>query len=322
MRKIFLTLIFTIMLIHAEEYMIGNGIKIPNSNIYIGGYITADFIKRHDNYNRLRIDDIAFITYSNLNRFSYLGEFEIKNGYFKEWGKKNSQTTNTHLKIERLYFNYIYSDKISFKVGKFSTPVGYWNLTPIGVLRDSASNPYLAYILYPKYSTAIQIDYQDYLHDEYLYTLMLQNNSDLDERYNNIIVKKHIVVGIENIKDDLSFKANIGHFRTKSNKSFYYFLLSTKYDQEKYHLTFEYGMRQKSVPYALYIEGVYHVDTKSDIITRFETYKIDEGAFRKEHIALLGYTYRPISAITYKAEYQLRSYKNESQLKLSFSILF
>ncbi len=322
MKQILLILLFVVVVLKSDEYQIGSGIKIPKLNIYVGGYITADYIQRRDDYNRLRIDDIALITYGNYKRFSYLSEFEIKDAYFKEWGKKKSEETNTHLKIERLYFDYVYSDKLEFRFGKFSTPAGYWNLTPIGALRDSASNPYLAYILYPRYSTGLQVSYEDHLNSGLAYTMMIQNNDDLDDRYNNILIKQHSVAGVEHVGEDISVKANIGYFQTKSTTKFYYFLLSAQYDQPKYQLTAEYGARNKSVPYSLYVQGVYHIASKHDIIGRFENYKIDEGAYRNEKIGVLGYTYRPISPITYKAEYQLRSYTNESQLKLSFSILF
>ncbi len=326
MKQILWLLLFFISIAKASEYKIGNGVQIGNLPIYAGGYITLDYIKREDNYNRFRIDDIALITYGNHKRLSYLIELEIKDSYIKEWGKRESLKTNSNLKIERLYFDYLYSDTVELKFGKFNTPVGYWNLTPIGALRDSASNPYLAYILYPRYSTGIQIDYENHLDNDNRYTMMIQNSNDLDDRYNNIIVKKHYILGLEHIGQYLSYKANVGYFQTKSNDDFYYFLLSALYEKELYEIAIEYGARRDNsswkVPYAFYLQGVYHVASLHDIIARFESYKIDEGAYRDENIGVIGYTYRPIEPITYKLEYQLRSYTNESQIKASFSILF
>ncbi len=319
-------MLFVVSLLKAEEYSIGSGIKLPGLPLYAGGYITADYIGRNDDYNRFRIDDIALITYGDYERFSYLGEFEIKEAYVKEWGKRDRDRSSKKLNIERLYFDYMYNDRVRIRVGKLNTPVGYWNLTPIGVLRDSASNPYLAYILYPRYSSAVQISYEDHLNDGNAYTVMIQNNDDLDDDYNNIFVKRHTIFGVEHMGEDISFKANVGYFRTKSDDDFYYFLLSALYEKELYKISAEYGARRGvskwTVPYAFYLQGVYHVASKHDLIGRFESYKIDEGAYRREEIGVIGYTYRPIYPVTYKAEYQLRSYTNESQFKLSFSILF
>jgi len=321
-----LILLFVASLLRAGDYTIGSGIKIGKLPVYAGGYITLDQLIRNDNYNRFRIDDIAFITYGDYKRFSYLSELEVKNGYVKEWGKRDTTKTNMRLNIERLYLNYTYDDKLEVRLGKFNTPVGYWNLTPIGVLRDSASNPYLAYILYPRYTTGVQISYEDHLNNANAYTLIIQHNNDLDDNYNNIIVNRHNIIGIEHIGEEISYKANIGYFRTTSNKDFYYFLLSLLYERETYKISAEYGARRDrerwSVPYAFYMQGVYHLAAKHDIIGRLESYKIDEGVKRHENIGVIGYTYRPIYPMTYKIEYQLRSYTNESQIKLSFSILF
>ncbi len=326
MKRSLLILLFITALLKAAEYKIGSGIQVGKLPVYAGGYITIDQISRSDNYNRLRIDDIAFITYGDYGHFSYLTELEIKNGYVKEWGKRDRTKTNMRLNIERLYLNYTHDDKIEINLGKFNTPVGYWNLTPIGVLRDSASNPYLAYILYPRYTTGIQISYEDHLNNGNAYTLMVQNSNDLDDNYNNIIVDRHNIIGIEHIGEEISYKANIGYFRTTSNEDFYYFLLSLLYEKERYKISAEYGARRDnsrwSVPYAFYTQGVYYLAPKHDLIARLESYKIDEGAKRHENIGVIGYTYRPISPMTYKIEYQLRSYTNESQFKLSFSILF
>jgi len=318
--------LFIMIGLRADEYKIGSGFKVPDIPLYIGGYVTADYITRKDDYNRLRIDDIAVIAYGNYKRFSYLSEFEIKESYVKEWDKRERENTNTDINIERLYFDYAYSDTLAFRAGKFNTPVGYWNLTPVSALRDSASNPYLSYILYPRYSTGLQMSYEDHLNEGNAYTVMIQHNDDLDNDYNNIFVSQHHVFGVEHTGEEISFKANVGHFRIISDDDFYYFLLSTLYEQELYEISAELGARRSTlrwtVPYALYLQGVYHLAPKHDLIGRFESYKIDEGAYRRENIGVVGYTYRPIYPITYKAEYQLRSYTNESQFKLSFSIMF
>ena len=326
MKHSFFILLFVTIVLHADAYKIGNGIKIKGLPIYIGGYITADYISQNNNYNSLRLDDVALITYGEYKRFSYLSELEIKEGYIKEWGKTELYNTSKRVNIERLYFDYDYSDTMEFRIGKFNTPIGYWNLTPISVLRDSASNPHLVYILYPRYSTGLQISYEDHLNDGNSYTLMIQNNSDLDDNYNNIFVKAHTILGVEHIGDDISYKANIGHFRTLSNDNFYYFLLAALYEQERYEISAEYGARKSSskwiIPYTLYIQGVYHLAPKHDLISRFESYKIKDSILRHDEIGVLGYTYRPIYPITYKVEYQLHSYSKESLFKLSFSILF
>ncbi len=312
--------------IKADEYKIGSGIRVANSPIYIGGYVMLDYINRNDNYNRIRIDDIALISYANYSKFSYLAEFEIKDSYVKEWGKRDSFDSSERISVERLHVDYSYGDNFDFRIGKFNTPVGYWNLTPISVLRDSASSPYLAYILYPRYTTGLQIKYENHLDGGDAYTAIVQNNQDLDDSYNNMHIKTHVAFGVERESDLLFVKANVGYFKAVSGIESYYYLLSLLYEDTDYDISAELGGRKVdsgwSVPYALYLQGVYHLTPQHDIVARVESYEIDEGAFRNEQIGIMGYTYRPVQSMAYKAEYQLRSYTNESQIKLSFSVLF
>jgi len=327
MYQIFILLLLSLSILHAQEYELGKGLKVPSLPLYIGGYATVDYLQRADDYLRIRLDDIALIAYGGIKRFSYLAEFEMKESYVKEWGKVDNETYDDRVSIERLYTDYAYNDTLSIRAGKFNTPVGYWNLEPINVLRDSASNPYLAYIVYPRYTTGILLNYADTLNTDTKYSLLLQENSDFDDWYNNISVNRHYSGSVEHfINEELSIKANIGHFKTTDDLPFYYFLTALQLEKERYKISAEFGARRGetewSVPYALYIQGVWHLKERHDLIGRFEHYKIDEGALRDEQVGVFGYTYRPIYPITLKAEYQAHTYTNENQVHLSFSIMF
>lgn len=325
MRSLWGLLVAALML-SAQEYQLGQGIKAGPLPLYIGGYVTVDYLERRDDYQRARLDDVALIAYGAHERLSYLVELEMKEPYIREWGKIDRTRTDEHVSVERAYADYAFSDNVEARIGKFNTPVGYWSQTPINVLRDAASNPYFAYIVYPRYTTGVQLGYEDHLGGGNAYTVILQNNDDLDDKYNNIFTDRHYGVGVEREGDRLSCKGNIGHFRTTSGDSFYYFLMAMQYEEEQYKLTAEFGARRSestwTVPYAFYLQGVYHLRPRHDLIGRFETYKIDEGAYRQEEIGMVGYTYRPVYPVTFKAEYQWHSYINESQLLLSFAVLF
>lgn len=327
MRRLIIVLILLLLQLHAEEYELGQGLKVPQLPLYIGGYTTVDFLHRADAYNRVRADEIALIGYGDIDRFSYLAEFEMKESYTKEWGKVKNEETDGRISIERLYVDYAISDALDVRVGKFNTPAGYWNHEPINVLRDSASNPYLAYIVYPRYTTGVLFDHADTLHSDTSYSLLLQENEDLDDWYNNISVDRHYDGGIEHFLDDsFSIKANIGYFRTKDDQDFFYGLAAMQYTGEQYKVSAEFGARRSetawSVPYALYLQGVWHIQEHHDLIGRFEHYKIDEGALRDEQIGIIGYTYRPVYPVALKAEYQAHTYTNENQLHLALSVMF
>lgn len=318
-------LLFTGLL--AEDYRLGQGLKIPGVPLYLGGYATVDYLKRADDYNRLRVDEVAILGYGNVDRLSYMAEFEMKEGYVKEWDKIARERSDERVSIERLYVDYALNDTWNIRVGKFNTPVGYWSQEPINILRDSASNPYLAFIVYPRYTTGLLISHADTLRSNTNYTMTLQENKDLDDWYNNISVDRHYTAGIEHfINDDLSIKANLGHFRTTDEQEFFYGLAALQFEQELYKVSAEFGARRGetewNVPYAFYLQGVWHMKEHHDLIGRFEHYRIDEGSLRDEQIGIIGYTYRPIYPIALKAEYQAHTYTNENQFHLAFSIMF
>ena len=331
MNRIFMHFITLFLLLSSElfsfEYELGQGINIPQTPIYVGGYATLDYLHREDDYSRFRVDELALLSYASYNRFSFMGELLYKESYVKEWGKVKREKKGTPLTIERLYLDYRIDDALTLRAGKFNTPVGYWNLEPISVLRDSASNPYLAYIIYPRYTTGILLTYADTISSDSSYTLIAQENSDLDDNYNNISVKRHYALGYEyRFDNDVEMKLNLGHFMTTSSNRSYYGVVSLQYDKRKYKINSEFALREGevklSVPYSFYLQGVYKFQEQHNFIARYETYKIDEGSLREEQIGVFGYTYRPIFPLTFKLEYQLHSYTNENQFHAAISVMF
>ncbi len=327
MRYIILLILLLRQLL-SQEYTLGEGVKLFDTPIYLGGYTTMDYLHRSDDYNRFRLDEVALLGYGHYKRFSFMSELLYKESYVKEWGKVEDEKVGTPLTIERLYLDYRVNDALTLRAGKFNTPVGYWNLEPINVLRDSASNPYLAYIIYPRYTTGVLLTYADTFYSNASYTLIAQNNNDLDDAYNNISVKKHYALGYEyTFENSLQLKINGGYFQTTKKEESKYALASLEYDVSSYKINAAFGLRQGdkgkwSVPYAFYLQGVYRLSEEHNFIGRYESYEIDEGAMRKEQIAIFGYTYRPLYPIALKVEYQAHEYRNENQLHLAFSVMF
>ncbi len=326
MRIILFVLLMTSYLF-ADPYELGQGLKVPKLPLYVGGYATLDYLKRKDDYNRFRVDELALLGYGDIERFSYLAEIEMKEVYVKEWGKIEREEQSTRINIERLYGTYMYNDTLSLRLGKFNTPAGYWNLEPVNVLRDSASNPYMAYIVYPRYTSGVWLQYADSLHNNNSYTLLAQENSDIDSYSNNISAKRHYMAEYAyQSYEGLRFKADLGHFLTTDDDPFYYGVVAAAYENDRFNISSEFGARRDeyrwSVPYAFYLQGVWRFEEHHDLIGRFEAYKIDEGALREEQIGVFGYTYRPIYPVTFKFEYQLHSYVNESQFHTTFAVMF
>lgn len=326
MKAIILIIFFLLSLQADENYKLGEGFKLPNTPLYIGGYFSSEYINLHDE-NIYKIDDVAFLAYGSFGSFSFMSELEYKELYIKTFTSQGSVTTqNQKLHIERLYIDYIYNEDYMLRIGKYNSPIGFWNMLPINVLRQTSSNPYSTKILFPQFTTGLHLQYANYTNGDLKIDALLQNNTDADKDYNNFKIDKHYGLGLSYENDSLALKFNTGYFNsTQSYQELYYLLLSAKYEEEKYQFMFESGMQftknKSTVPYAAYIQGLYRFSEQNIGAIRLETYYTSTNNF-KENIAVFAYTYRPLYPVAFKGEYQLHSKSYLNQVIFSFSVLF
>ena len=166
----FLIIFVFIINIFASEYKLGHGVKL-SEYLRVGSYISTKY-KASKKSDEIGLDDIAILGYGNLTpKFSYLLELEATTFYTKNLDTRESDF-NTHFHIERAYFDYKFSDYLKFRVRKFITPIGYWNLVPINVLRDTTSSPLYGYRIFPKFTTGVKL--YGFLNDDIEYNLFIQ----------------------------------------------------------------------------------------------------------------------------------------------------
>ena len=330
---LFLLLIFPILLFsESENYTLGNGYKVPALPIYIGGYLSTQYINnREPKKDTFQINDAALLGYGSYNRFSYLAELEVVNLYKKELDSAKEASSNTDAHIERLYVDYSINEQYLLRVGKFTSPIGYWNITPINVLRDTTSNPVMSYIVYPKYTSGLDLSYEHLNDYETKVDVIAQDNDDIDEKYNNIKVDKHYALGIKITNELISFKLNGGYFHSEptsgSGQDLYYSVASFLFDNDTLKVSGEIGNQfsnnKTTIPYAMYLQSVYTFHKNHYAIVRLESYKENDNLQNiKDSASIFAYTYRPIYPIAIKAEYQVHSYSELNQFMASFSVLF
>ena len=332
MKKVVVILILLVSFIQGDDdYKLGEGKQIASLPIYIGGYFSIDY-KSKDDVDTYRVDDIAFLSYGNYNKLSYVLELEFKEFYShtKDHGESTIEKDN-NLYIERAYVDYSFDENYKLRVGKYNSPIGFWNLLPVNVLRETTSNPESSSRIFPKFTTGANLSYASYSEGELKIDFMLQNNEDIDSNYNNYKMQEHYGLGVGYEKDDYAFKFNAGYFYKLSDASeidsirLYYSLLSAKYDSDKYQVLAELGSQKSSqeitTKYAGYIQSVYRFTEKHLGILRYESYD-DKANNIKDEMAIVGYTYRPSYPIALKSEYQFHSLDQQNQLLLSLSVLF
>ncbi len=330
MRKLIVILFFLLSL-HAEEssYELGKGMQVASLPFYIGGYISLDY-RNMGNENMYRLDDIALLGYGDYGKFSYMAEVEYKDFFSQTYkGETSSIKRDTKLHIERIYVDYNFDENYLFRIGKYNSPIGFWNLLPINVLRQTTSSPVNTDIIFPQFTTGAGASYSSFDEGELTIDIMLQHNDDLDDEYNNYKIDTHYGLGVLYEADEYAIKLNSGYFhRTENNviqDNLYYFLLSVKYDTERYQFLSELGYQQSNnkttTPYAGYIQGLYRFTDQHISALRIESYD-DHVNNKSDDIAVFSYTYRPSYPIAIKYEYQVHSIREENQFLFSLSVLF
>jgi len=335
MLKSLVVIVFVVMSLFAQEYEeeksyeIGEGFQVGELPLYVGGYFSLDY-RFKDSKSRYRIDDLAFLAYGNYEKLSYMAEFEYKEFYtLSETDNEYTSEQDTTLHTERLYLDYTFNENFILRVGKYNSPVGFWNLLPINVLRDTTSSPISTERIFPKFTTGLYGSYTTYSEGELKIDTMLQHNDDFDETYNNYVIDEHYALGITYSLEEMDFKINIGTFDNylpgNTTRNLHYILASFKYETEEYQVMSEFGSQRSNgsftTKYAGYLQGVYHLSEQHSTILRLESY--DDNFYNlQDEMAILGYVYRPLYPIAIKAEYQFHSISVENQFLFSFSVLF
>ncbi len=318
MRKIFtvLLLLWFIPLLHSEDIP-HYGYQIPHTPLYVGGYISAVYDK--EEYDDIVFDDIALLFYANRDKYHFLSELEISDLPLQ--GGKN---TDIRIYIERFVLSYDQDEYTTISVGKFNSDIGFWNIAPINTLTDTTTSPHIMEVMFPELTTGIE--YAKSLSDEeILFSLTLQNNSDMDKQYNNFYINRHYAFMLRYAGYNHTLKLNGGYFKETNNKESFYAGIAYQHESDKWTLQSELFTREavnaKDIPYNGYIQLTRHFGIHHDIVAREEIYK-DNIANVRENISLIGYTYRPRTSIALKGEYVHHSKLPRHLLIISASMVF
>lgn len=327
--KLFILFFIILSFLKADDYKLGHGYKISDE-LHLGGYFSLDYSKGK-NVDKFRLDDVAILAYGNIYpKLSYFVELEAAPFYTKDY-KNNTSKTKNKFHYERAYINYNSSEMFNFRFGKLISPIGYWNLEPINVLRDTSSNPLYSSKMFPKFLTGL--DTNGYINEDHTlkYHLFIQVNDDLDEEYINI--KNNLFIGSAldyELSDEINLGTSIAYFETKDiHKNISLAQVNAKYNNYPFLIQTEWAytdisnktFNRNDFQFGGYVQGMYNFNMQHAIVNRYEYFK-DTQTNTKENIGIIGYSYRPMYSISLKAEYQFNSNSDLSKSLISFSVLF
>ncbi len=133
-----------------NEYWPGSGLEIPGTGFKIGGYATvgnrADLSQPQS--REFGLNDFSLLMHwEGEGKLRFFSELDFQQLLTLDQGSNITQHASVDL--ERLYADYMYSDKLNFRAGKFLTPIGRWNVIHASPLEWTTSRPLITEYMFP-----------------------------------------------------------------------------------------------------------------------------------------------------------------------------
>ncbi len=121
-------------------YELGRGLPVGESGLVLGGYASLKYVHLDETPAKTEISDLSlFLHWEGGGRWQAFTELEIGEPLVYKNG--NLTTDKAEFELERAYVDYLYSDRLSFRLGKSLTPIGYWNSIHADPLIWTVSRP-------------------------------------------------------------------------------------------------------------------------------------------------------------------------------------
>lgn len=340
---IFLFILIWSQPVHANEavkpwrYSLGEGLRIADTDFYLGGYMNIEGKSEVGGDGELAFDELSLFIFGNISdRWRFFSELEeIK---LLEVNSEGESRSDHHGEIERLYVDYLASEKVNIRVGKFLTPIGTWNEIHAEPLTWTVSRPLVTFVPFPVFITGVQaFGDLEVMDQDISYSLFYQGNESIDEETG--LRRTHIIYGGRgrwHATPNLEIGVPLLYYKEYEVGDKIYlsgldFTYKTPIIEVRGEATYSGVDREAngwSDEYGYYIQGAYGLTEKLFLVVRHEYFKARGEGGELEALSIGG-AYKPRPQIVFKAEYQTRNGDlvleeiNDSEVVLaSFSVLF
>jgi len=318
----------------AQRYQLGAGLPLGDSGFTLGGYGVASFSETADASNWAAALDAlsAFVWWDGGGRLQFFAETELSQALVLSPGA--STADEAHVVLERFYFDYAQSDALKFRIGKFLTPVGHWNLSHAEPLVWTTSRPLITENTFPTNATGAMvfgvlpvggegIDYSIYASPgEELFPE--PGKETFKEAYGGRVRFSpipHLRIGLSYVDFELDRSSDERRnlYGADFHVAYRRFELSGEWARRVTNLSD--GQRDEE---GGYVQVVLPVLQRLYAVGRYESFQ-DSGAVRDLKLYLGGLNYRPMPALVFKGEYS-RATQNDigviDGFKASVAVLF
>ena len=135
-----------------QAYQPGDGWTIPHTDLTIGGYASTSLTRETSEPWTLDLSHLSlFLWWSGDSRLRFFSETDLERAV--QFRTSGTTTGNAYLALERLYADWTQSDELNFRIGKFLTPIGRWNLIHAEPLVWTTSRPVITEQVFPTNAT-------------------------------------------------------------------------------------------------------------------------------------------------------------------------
>jgi hypothetical protein len=300
------------------NYQWGRGINLLSDQLTIGGYANTSFEKINAKKNSLTLNDLSlFISASLSDSVRFFSEIELEDSLSTE----HISNFNASLKVERLYIDYLTTDDVTVRVGKWLTPFGRWNVIHAAPLVWTTTRPFITdELLFPSHASGAMVSKKFNVNEHNLDVAFYVDDSEhLDLRkdpidFENALGSRINMELTEQLQIGFSYlnfkQADINERR---NHLFGVDLLWTKNDYElQMEASYRHNPSVQGDEKGFYIQGVAPLGSKVFAVSRYEYL---EGAHQvnftrlqsSTHAAVTGLVWRPFVPMAIKAEYRFGS---------------
>lgn len=124
----------------AWEYRLGRGLRLGDSGLWLGGYASVHVEDYRNQPWQAQLSDLSLFVGWEKGHWRFFSEFEVGDALAVGNGEGLS-THHAYFDLERLYLDYIHTDALQGRFGKFLTPIGRWNQIHADPLIWTTSKP-------------------------------------------------------------------------------------------------------------------------------------------------------------------------------------
>ena len=294
------------------EYHLGQGLRLGNSGLTLGGYGSVRFEALHAHDPQLTLSALSlFVSWDTGTRVRFFSELELEDLTIAQEDRSFSTRSNV-FELERLYADVYLSELATLRLGKFLTPIGRWNLIHAEPLVWTTSRPLITSQSFAPDTTGGML-YGSFfpLGKDLDYSVYLQvtDDPDSDDREGPFSKAAGLHLATHLGPTEVGF--SYAHFTREAEDNRNENLLGVDFfwARSQLELTGEFTYRVGSQgaevdEWGLFVQGTVPLSARLFAIGRYEFFQ-PKGAFPGVHLWVAALAFRPLPPLVIKIEYSL-----------------